>query len=253
MKKVTLATGTLLLLITVLIGCMGEDGLDGADGMDGSNGEDGKTALAYSWLGDIWSIYSSDNTIPSVFINGTYYYYASVGTYTYSYSSAIGTWTGYYSIWVDGGDTGTPGRPGEQGDPGKVFWQDGADGSDGADGIDGADGEDMCFELFMYSMIGPSFYEWTCSYLGVNLPKGVPNSHAIPMDRFIVDQQLEQNALLNYHGGTQIRVSTEDGRTRPIMDDESIILMIDSDENAITESGKAGRYLFIHKYIKNGI
>lgn len=253
MLRIMFVIGTLFLIMMVLIGCTGEDGIDGADGIDGEDGEDGKSAIAYSWMGDIWNISSSDNTIPSVFVNGTYYYYASIGTYTYSYTSAVGTWTGYYSVWIDEGEPGTPGEPGESGEPGDMFWQDGADGMDGADGVDGEDGEDMCFELFMYSMIGPSFYEWTCSFLGISLPKNGQNPNEIPMARFIADQKLEETAILNFRGGTHVIISKEDGTINPIVDDEFIISMIDTNENSFIESGTTGRYSFIHKYIKNGI
>ena len=60
-----------MLLIT-FYGCNGNDGVSGQDGIDGT------AAIAYSWMGDIYNVYSTDPTIPNTFTNEMYYYYACI-------------------------------------------------------------------------------------------------------------------------------------------------------------------------------
>tara|TARA_B100001971_G_C18058786_1_gene466780 strand:- start:78 stop:779 length:702 start_codon:yes stop_codon:yes gene_type:complete len=227
-------SGIQLIIITsiifVVFGCEGKDGLSGEDGADG------RAAIAYSWMGNIWSVSTTDPTIPSTFINGMYYYYASVGTYYYSYSGDGGSWSGYYTIWITEGD------PGQSGEPGDYFWQDGADGADGVDGVD------MCFELMMYSYIGPSFYDWYCSYENISLPRTTSNPNEENNDRYEIDLR---NEMRNYDNENQI--ITKDNLVKSNyhnFDESDYINSIDEHPNSVTESGKIGKFHFIHKYVK---
>jgi len=222
-----------MLLIT-FYGCNGKDGVSGQDGIDG---QDGRAAIAYSWMGDIYNVYSTDTTIPSTFQNEMYYYYASVGTYSYSYDSDYASWSGYYTIYIEEGTEGTEGTAGEKGG---LFFQD---GSDGEDGIDGDDGDDMCFELYMYSIIGPSFYEWYCDYHGVNLPRSIKNLNEDTYNRYIFDLDQE----MNYYKNDFIPLK----QLQKITTNSNIsINEIDNNPNTIVQTGRIGKYHFIHKYMK---
>ncbi len=239
MRKRFLQLSVLTLTILTIFGCMGKDGVSGIDGTDG---DDGKAAIAYSWMGNIWDIWSTDTTIPQTFYNGTYYYYAEPGTYSYGYSGDGGSWTGYYTIYINEGEPGTPGEPGEEGE---WFWQDGADGTDG---VDGADGDDMCFELYMYSYIGPSFYEWYCSWEGIDLPRTTNNPNDESSERFEIDLSNEMN---NYDNENQIITEDELMKLdKDNFDEFDFVKSIDENLNTVTESGKIGKFHFIHKYIK---
>jgi len=256
---------TILAILTIL-SCMGKDGVsgqdgrDGKDGRDGMDGEDGRAAIAYSWLGNIWGVWSTDPMIPQTFYNGTYYYYATTGTYSYGYSGDGGSWTGYYTIYIDEGKpgwSGTPGRPGmpgEPGEPGDWFWQDGEDGADGADGadgidgIDGMDGWDMCFELYLFSYIGPSFYEWICSFMGIELPKIVINPNETTNNKYMDDVN---NELENYQNYSDLEIKEELEQINvSTVNEMDIIKRLDSDPKTVVESGKIGKYHFIHKSLK---
>jgi hypothetical protein len=198
-------------------------------GEDGADGEDGRAAIAYSWMGYIWNVWSNDPTIPSIFSNGTYYYYAEPGTYSYSYSGDGGSWTGNYTIWIE---------QGEDGEPGELFL----------DGEDGDDGEDMCFELYMFSYIGPSFYEWDCSYEDIVLPRTTSNSNSENNGRFEIDLNDE---IKNYDNEDQ--VITEEKLVKlkkDTFDEFDFGNSIDENPNTVTESGKIGKFHFIHKYVK---
>lgn len=248
MKKQIIQLSVLTLILLTIFSCMGKDGVTGVDGADGQDGADGRAAIAYSWMGNIWDIWSTDPTIPQTFYNGTYYYYATLGTYSYGYSGDGGSWTGYYTIYINEGEPGEPGTPGEPGKEGGWFWQDGADGADGIDGADGDDGEDMCFELYMYSYIGPSFYEWYCSWEGIDLPRTTSNPNAESNNRYEIDLN---NEMKNYENENQ--VITEDKLVKfdkDIFDEFDFVNSIDENPNSVTESGKIGKFHFIHKFIK---
>ena len=202
----------------------------GCEGEDGEDGEDGRAAIAYSWSGDLYSYTTDDPIIPSTIYNGTYYYYATPGTYYYAYCSYWDCWDGYYSIYIN---------EGEEGESGDIFWEDGEDGEDG---------EDMCFELMMYSTIGASFYEWYCDYEGVYLPRTSENHTTPSLSRYLHDMEDERS---NYEEGHNI-VSSEfiEESDFDFSNKNDRIIEIDNNPNSITESGGIGKYKFIHRYIK---
>ena len=249
-KKVNKLFSISIITLTIftIFGCMGKDGVSGEDGRDGQDGENGKAAIAYSWTGNIWGVWSTDPTIPQTFYNGTYYYYATTGTYSYGYSGDGGSWTGYYTIWKNEGESGEPGESGKPGEPGGWFWQDGKVGEEGADGADGEDGEDMCFELFMYSYIGPSFYEWYCLFEGIELPKIVIDPNEMTNNKYMNDFN---NELENYQKYDDLETKEElEQIVLSTVNEKEIIKRLDGNPKTVVETGIVGKYHFIHKSLK---
>ena len=174
-------------------------------------GEDGSAAIAYSWMGDVSNITTDDTTmLGHSFYNGQYYYPAIPGTYYYSYYGEYEWFSGYYTIYIEEGEMLL-------------------------------DGDDMCFELYMYSYIGPSFYEWTCDYEGVTIPN---ISQSSSYSQYTNDMNKERKY---YNENDQITLDTIE------MSDSNVNFSksdIDNHPDVIVETGGAGKYRFIHKYIK---
>ena len=174
-------------------------------------GEDGNSGIAYSWMGNISNVITDDSTIPSYFNNGQYYFPAETGTYCYSY---IGEgefyYNGCYSIYKEDGE---------------LIW---------------VDGEDMCFELYMYSYIGPSFYEWTCDDEGVNISN---ENNSNTYEKYLNDVDNELNF---YNDNQPKKINTLQKLNTNVSFSRN---ELDKHPNLKLESGNIGKYYYIHKYI----
>ena len=101
----------------------------------------------------------------------------------------------------------------------------------------------MCFELVMYSIIGPSFYDWYCDYIGVDIPRLMNNPNEDTYNRYMIDFNQE----MSYYEDNFIPLNQLEQTTTStnISIDE-----IDNNPNTIIQTGKIGKYHYIHKYLK---
>jgi len=197
-------------------------------------GYDGISAIQWDYMGDVSYVYGTDPSMPQIFYWNNYYA-SIIGTYYFEYLGNYEQYYyyGYYTTYNSLGSANT-------------------------------NGDLLCFELFMFSLIGPAFYEWNLfdtdcynyfdGLLGkMEIPFKEPNVNSDEYDNYLTEitrynnnKSLEQIQLgesslekIRLTTFTQISNSQHDLR----------IDNIDSHPDVVVQQGKS----YIMKYIRKEI